>query len=301
MFRFFYYFTAMAKSNNVLLFLIPALIWGSTWFVITFQLGNVDPIVSVSYRFALAGIILFIYSKLKKLPLSFPIRVHGYMALQGFLLFGINYWLVYLSEQHLSSGLVAVAFSTLIFLNIIFGAIFLGSSLKKKVIIGAILGLIGTILIYKPEVERFSSSDESISAIIFCGLSIVFASLGNITSAANQKRGMPVVQTNAFGMIYGAFMMSLIAILAGKSFSFDTSLSYVLSLGYLAVFGSIIAFTGYLTLIGRIGADKAAYTIVFVPVIALTISTIFEGYQPGLYAIIGIILIIGGNILALRK
>lgn len=301
MFRFFFYFVAMSKSNNLLLFLIPALIWGSTWFVITFQLGAVDPIVSVSYRFALAGIVLFIYSKLKKLPLFFPVKVHGYMALQGFLLFGINYWLVYLSEQHLSSGLVAVAFSTLIFLNIIFGAVFLGSSLKKKVIIGAILGLAGTILIYKPEVESFSSSDESITAIVFCGLSIVFASLGNITSAANQKRGMPVVQTNAFGMIYGAIIMAVIATIVGKPFTFDPSLSYILSLGYLALFGSIIAFTGYLTLIGRIGADKAAYTIVFVPVIALTISTIFEGYQPGIYAIIGIALIIAGNILALRR
>lgn len=291
----------MAKSNYAL-FIIPALIWGSTWYVITYQLGVVDPLVSVSYRFGLASIVLFGYARVKRLSLSYTKQQHLFIALQGVLLFGANYWLVYTSEQYLSSGLVAVAFSTLIFLNIFFGAIFLGNKVKRSVFIGAIAGLLGTVLIYQSEFNRLSFADDQVKGLLFCIGSIVFASLGNITSAYNQRKfKLPVIQTNAFGMMYGALIMLLIAVLSGKTISFDTSLPYVLSLGYLAVFGSIIAFTGYLTLIGRIGADKAAYTIVFVPVIALTISTFFEGYVPDVYAYVGIAFILSGNVLALKS
>jgi drug/metabolite transporter (DMT)-like permease len=290
----------MPKSNYAL-FIIPALIWGSTWYVITYQLGEVDPLVSVGYRFGLAGIILLCYAKIKGLPLSYSKQQHMFIALQGILLFGANYWLVYVSEQYLSSGLVAVAFSTLIFLNIFFGALFLGSKVSKRVIIGAVAGLFGTMLIYQSEFQRLDFADDQIKGLLFCMGSIILASLGNITSANNQRKyALPVIQTNAFGMLYGAIVMLLFAVVSGKELAFDTSLPYMLSLGYLSLFGSIIAFTGYLTLIGKIGADKAAYTIVFVPVIALTISTFFEGYQPDIYAYIGIALILTGNIIALK-
>jgi len=157
----------MAKSNYTL-FIVPALIWGSTWYVITYQLGIVDPLVSVSYRFGLAGVILLAYSKAKKLPLTYPKEQHLFIALQGLLLFGANYWLVYVSETYLSSGLVAVAFSTLIFLNIFFGAIFLGNEVKKRVILGAIAGLFGTALIYQSEFERLDFADDQIKGLMFC-------------------------------------------------------------------------------------------------------------------------------------
>ncbi len=291
----------MFKSSNFLLFLIPALIWGSTWFVITFQLGEVDPLVSVSYRFLIGGVILWLYAWLRKLPLGFTWQQHLRAAQQGVLLFGVNYWLVYLSEETLTSGLVAVAFSSLIFFNIAFGAIFLKAKINKRVVLGAIIGFIGTILIYKAEFSSFSTSTDFLFAITFAMSSVLFASLGNITSALNQKKGMPVIQTVAYGMIYGAISMGLIALFLGKPFVIDTSFAYLASLAYLSIFGSIIAFTGYLTLIGRIGADKAAYTIVFVPVIAIGISTIYEDYPLDAYAIFGIVLIVTANVAALVK
>ncbi len=289
-------------KSNYLLFIIPALIWGSTWYIIKYQLGVVDPIISVSYRFGLAGIVLLGYSKIRKLPLSFTKQEHFFIALQGALLFGTNYWLVYISELYLSSGLVAVAFSTLIFLNVFFGALFLGDKIKKNIIIGAVFGLLGTILIYQSEFRRIDFTSDQIRGLVFCIGSITFASLGNITSAHNQRKfKLPIIQTNGFGMVYGAIIMFLIAMISGKDINFDTSLSYVFSLGYLAIFGSIIAFTAYLTLLGRVGVGKASYTIVVIPVIALTISTIFEGYKPDIYAFIGMGLIIFGNVLALKN
>ncbi len=290
------------KNSNFILFLLPALIWGSTWYVITYQLGVVDPIVSVAYRFGLAGGLLFLFLRIRKIEMNFSRKEHGFIALQGMLLFGFNYWFVYQAEQYLSSGLVAVAFSTLIFLNLFFGFILLGDKINRRVIYGAIAGIIGTVLIYQAEFEHFSVSNDQLKGLLFCLVSIVFASLGNITSAHIQRKlKLPVLSTNALGMLYGSSTMILIALILGKSLNFDTSLPYILSLIYLAVVGSVIAFTAYLTLIGKIGPGKAAYAIVLVPVIALTISTIFEGYRPDIYAGVGILCIILGNVMALRK
>ena len=291
----------MSKSNNFLLFLIPALIWGSTWFIITFQLGEVDPLVSVSYRFFIGGSILWVYALVRKLPLRFSWQQHLRALQQGVLLFGINYWLVYISEQTLTSGLVAVAFSSIVFFNIVFGALFFKAKINKRVVFGALLGLLGTVLIYKAEFATFQVSSEYLIAVVFALSSVIFASLGNITSAINQKNGMPVIQTVAYGMIYGALSMGIVAIVLDKPFVIDTSFEYLASLAYLSIFGSIIAFTTYLTLIGRIGADKAAYTIVFVPIIAIIISAVFESYPIDRYVILGMLLIIIANVVALLK
>ncbi len=289
------------KSNNFFLFLIPALIWGSTWYVITFQLGKVDPILSVSYRFLISGVILLAYCGIKKLGLKFSFRQHMFMILQGLLLFGCNYWLVYISETYISSALVAIAFSTLVFMNIIFNALILKNKIKKQVIYGAILGVIGTIFIFQQELQALTFEDETFLGLVLCLSGVLFASLGNITSAFNQGKKLPVIQTNTFGMLYGGAMMMIIALIMGKPIAFDTSNSYLISLAYLSIFGSIIAFSTYLTLLGKIGADKGAYVIVVVPIIALTISTIFEGYHVTLSAVFGMSLIILGNVLALRK
>ena len=129
--------------------------------MIKFQLGVVDPLVSVIYRFFLAAFILLIYSKISSLNLKYSAKEHGYMALLGFLLFGINYWLVYVAELSLTSGLVAVVFSSIIFLNIINGAIFLKSPIRAYVVYGAIIGMIGILLVFQEEVFSFSFSSEN--------------------------------------------------------------------------------------------------------------------------------------------
>jgi drug/metabolite transporter (DMT)-like permease len=223
------------------------------------------------------------------------------MALLGILLFGVNYWLVYLAEIHLPSGLVAVVFSSIIFLNIINGAIFLGSKIRLYVVYGALIGILGIILVFKEELFYFSLSSENSFSFLLAIIAALLASLGNITSAFVQKKKLPVIQTNAFAMFYGPLFMLLICLLMGKQFTFDFSLSYVGSLLYLTIFGSIIAFSSYLTLLGNIGADKSAYVTLVIPVIALILSTIFEDYVWNMYALSGVLFILAGNFIILRK
>lgn len=289
------------RANNITLFVIPALIWGSTWYVITFQLGKVDPLVSVVYRYLLAGVIMMLFCMIKGVNLKFPLKDHAFMALQGFLLFGANYWLVYEAEQFITSGLMAVAFSTIIFFNSGFGALLLGRKLNGNVLIAAILGLGGTILIFSNEFISLDTSGNFTLGVILAVASVTIASLGNITSARNSANNIPVLQANAFGMLYGCISMTVVAFILDRPFTFDYSTEYMASLIYLAIFGSIIAFAAYLTLIGKIGADKAAYALVVIPILSIIISVLFENYQITPMVGLGVLLILGGNVLALKK
>ena len=280
---------------NTFLYLITVLIWGSTWLAIKFQLGVISPELSIAYRFGLAAIILIFFSLLRRLPMGFSLKTHAFFALQGFLLFSLNYILVYLAEGYLTSGLVAIIFSLIIVLNVFFGAIFLGNPVRVRVMIGAGLGLLGLVFVFWPELTSLSLSSQKIVGMVLAFIATVSASLGNVVSARNQRHELPVIQTNAYGMLYGAVFMLVTAILRGAALQFDTSPSDVLSLFYLAIFGSVIAFGSYLTLLGRIGLDRAAYVTVLFPVIALLLSTIFEDLRWGIYQLLGVLLILLGN------
>lgn len=287
--------------KNIFFYILTVMIWGSTWIGIKLQLGIVDPMVSVGYRFALAALLLLLWCRLRKLPMRFTRRDHLFIALQGTFLFCLNYLLFYLAELHLTSGLAAVIFSTILLMNMINGAIFLKSPLDLRVIGGGTLGLLGIILVFLPEVTSLSLNSSNMRGILLCVLATYLASLGNILSARNQKHHLPVVQTNGFGMLYGALIMLLMAFLTGKKFQIAQSFEYLGSLVYLSIFGSIIAFGCYLVLVGNIGADRAAYATLLFPLVALAISTVWEGYQWTGSALVGVGLILCGNLLMIQR
>jgi drug/metabolite transporter (DMT)-like permease len=287
--------------TNLIFYFTTVLIWGSTWLAITYQLGDVDPILSVAYRFTLASLLLLAFAALRKINLRFSARQHVFFGLQGALLFSLNYLLVYLAELRLTSGLVAVIFSMLVFLNILIGALLLGTPVRRNVLLGALIGLAGISLVFLPELSAFSLADRGFVGLLIGLGGTLLASTGNIVAAYNQREGLPVVQTNAFGMGYGAMLMFGIALLAGTPFRFETTPSYIASLAYLALFGSVIAFGAYLTLLGRIGADRAAYASLLFPLVALGFSTVFEGYRWSGAALVGVVLVLAGNLLVLSR
>lgn len=286
--------------NNLTLYLATVLIWGSTWLAITFQFGKVPAEVSVAYRFTLAGVILLVWSLVRRLPLRFSAGQHLWMAIQGVLLFGMNYICVYLAESHISSGLVAVLFSLIVFLNIGGARLFFGTPSRPSTLIAAVLGVAGVTLVFLPQL-RATAQGAMAAGITYAAVGAVLASLGNMVSARNQRNGLPVVSVNTFGMFYGALFVALYAWIAGRSFTFDFSAGYLLSLSYLAFFGSVIAFGAYLTLVGRIGAARAGYFGAATPVIAVLLSVAFEGLRLNVTAVAGIALCVGGNILVLRR
>ena len=290
-----------SASQNALLYVVTVLIWGSSWLAIKYQLGSVDPMVSVAYRFLLASAISWLYCRFSGRLMRYSLRDHGFMFLQGASLFALNYWLFYLSELTLTSGLAAVIFSTIVVMNMMNGVLFLKNRLELRVVLGAGIGLFGIIVVFWSEVTDFESGSENLFAVSLAVLATLLASVGNIASARNQRKGIPVVQANTFGMTYGALLMLVLSWATGREFTFEVTLPYVSSLVFLSVFASIIAFWTYLTLLGRVGVERAAYATLIFPLVALGFSTVFEDYQWTASAGIGILLILAGNLLILKR
>ncbi|MDP6216874.1 MAG: EamA family transporter, partial [SAR324 cluster bacterium] len=189
----------------------------------------------------------------------------------------------------------------IVVMNTMNGVLFLKNRLELLVVVGIVIGLFGIILVFWPEVTDFESGNENLFAISLALLATLLASVGNITSARNQSKGIPVVQSNTFGMTYGAILMLILSLSTDRKFTFELTIPYVSSLVFLSVFASIIAFWTYLTLLGRVGVERGAYATLFFPLVALAISTVVENYQWSAYAAIGIVLILVGNLLILKK
>jgi drug/metabolite transporter (DMT)-like permease len=257
--------------------------------------------VSLVYRFGIAAAILLLFCLASGRGLKYSARQHGFIALQGLFLFSTNYLIFYWATGLLTSGIVALMFSTVILMNIVNGALFRHTRVRLRVIVGALFGIAGIAAIFWSEVSGVGDNADTWRGLWMCLLATWFASVGNIISARNQENSIPVIQTNAWGMAYGTLIMAIYAFASGVPFNYDPTFAYSVSLLYLAVFGSILAFGSYQTLVGRIGADKAAYTALLFPVIALGLSTLFEDYQWTLRALFGFALVLLGNYIVLSR
>jgi drug/metabolite transporter (DMT)-like permease len=287
--------------NTFGLYAVAVLIWGTTWLAITFQLGSVPPEVSVAYRFGIAGLILLAWCLARRHRLAYSWREHRGMAAQGALLIGVNYICVYRAESLIASGLVAVTFSLLSPFNMLGARVCFGTPIRPIALAGAVLGVAGVAAVFLPEIRRASEQGHLVLGLGLALLAVISACFGNLVAARNQRRGLPVVQLNTFGMLYGAAFVAIFALLIGRPFVVEHSAPYFLSLGYLALFGSVLAFGAYLTLIGRIGAGSAGYVNAIVPIVALIVSSVFEGFRwhPATWA--GIAACLAGNVLVLRR
>ncbi len=286
--------------SNWFLYLVTVLVWGSTWFAIEFQLGTVAPEVSIFYRYLLAAGLLFSWCRYRGLKLQFSLRAHGSFLMLGVLLFSLNYITAYYAQQYITSAMTAIAFSMMVWMNIVNARIFFGTRAGWRVIAGAVLGVVGIAVLFLPQVEQFSFSDMTLYGAGLAVLGAYLASLGNIVSQASQQEGLPIVQSNAWGMLYGSILTAAVALWQGREFNFDASPDYIISLLYLTVFGSIIAFGSYLTLLGRIGAHKAGYAMVMFPLVAVLVSVLFEGLQLSSSIVAGMLLVLSGNVFILR-
>jgi drug/metabolite transporter (DMT)-like permease len=281
------------------LYVATVAIWGSSWYVIKLQLSEVPAEVSIFYRFAIAALILQLFCRLRGKPMSYSLPAHLLFAQMGLFLFFLNFLLIYYASYELTTGLVSVVFTLVLVFNMISSRVFLGDRISIVMCIGAVTGFIGIVLVFLPEIEGFEFGDSTITSFFLALLGTMSASAGMVTSAAIQRRKLPVIRSNAWGMTYGALCVFLYIQFQGIPFSFDFSPSYVFSLLYLAIFATILGFGCFLTLVGRIGAGKAAYATILFPLLALVISSLLENYQWSLLALTGVALALGGNVVIL--
>ena len=291
---------ARTATSAPVLFLLSSAIWGTTWLVIKFQLGVVAPEVSVAWRFALASLLLLGWSAARGLSLRFRAADHLGFALLGLLLFGLNYVFVYLAELHLTSGLVAVLFAFLVFWNLLGARLFFGTPAPPAVLGGAVLGVLGVGLLFWPEVAALRGDASLGLGVAYAVAGTVVASAGNLWSQRLFARGVAVIPGTAWSMGYASLGVLAWCAARGLPLAFDARAPYVLSLLYLALLGSVVAFVAYLTLLQRIGAGRAGYSAAVIPVVAMLASTAFEGYRWTVSAVAGLGLVLAGTVLVLR-
>jgi len=290
------------SARDLGLYALTVLLWGTSWLAIKYQLGVVPIEVSVAYRIIASAALMLVLCVAMRRRMRFSLADHGFMALQGFALFSINYFFIYAGSEQLTTGLVAVAFSTLVILNIIGSAVLFRAAVQARMVAGAVLGICGIAVVFWPELAAFDLSRQGTLGLGLTLIGTCFASAGMLTSAWNQrKRGLPVLQSNAYGMFYGAIVITLLTVGRGSDFVFDPAPVYVLSLLYLAVFATVAGFWSYLTLIGHIGPDRASYVTVLFPIVALALSTWFESFRWTALDAVGIALVLLGNAVILTK
>lgn len=289
------------KMRNFLLFLSTLACWAPTWYLIKFQFGVVDPLVSVFYRFLFASLILFIILRFNKKKLFFSIRDHSWFLIFGISLFSLNYIFFYLANTYLISGIVTIAFSSILIMNILGEKFYFGVSSSKQTWLAALIGIVGIFIIFHNELSTFKWNNSIHLGIALSFIATFWASTGNMIHQRNFNYKIPFFPSLAYGMFYGSLFTLAIAKIRGAALVFDYSTTYIFSLLYLILFGSVFGFYLYLSLLERIGSARAGYIGVIMPIAALTISTIFEGLEWNQNLIFGLPILILGCILILNQ
>ncbi|MFC3395988.1 DMT family transporter [Brenneria rubrifaciens] len=280
---------------NILLYLSVVLIWGTTWIAISLQQGTVAVEVSIFWRFLFASAILLAFLALTRRLRPLSTRAHLLCMIQGLCVFGINFLCFYHAIAWISSGLESVIFSMAVLFNAFNSRLFFGQRLTRNVVIAAPLGFIGIVALFWHDLMSLETHPYFLWGVGLSLLGTYCFSLGNMISTRHQRQGRDVMTTNGWGMFYGALWMGLFSLFQGYDFTLALTARYLGSLFYLAVFGSVIAFGAYFILVGRIGASQAAYATLLFPLIALSISTLFEDYRWQANAIFGLLMILVGN------
>ncbi|MDD7910965.1 EamA family transporter [Pseudovibrio exalbescens] len=280
---------------NALLFAVTVLIWGSTWIAISLQVGPVPVLVSVFYRFALAGLVFLIGLVLMG-RLKLPQRSEQpWILMQALCLFSFNFIMFYMAAEHVPSGVISVVFSFATVFNALNARLFFGDRITGKTVFAGSLGVLGLTLLFAQELTISASTDTLIG--IACALAgTLLFSLGNMVSRRNSSTGLTPVQANAWGMPYGAAVLLALIWISGTEIVTPPTITYLGALIYLAVFGSVVGFTTYLMMVARLGSAKAAYATVLFPIIALALSTVFEGYTWSWINGLGLCLALLGNV-----
>ncbi len=287
--------------TNLHLFVVCVAIWGSTWLAITYQLGVVAPEASVFYRFLLGSLLIFGYCLARRMPLRYNMREHLWIAVMGIFMFSVSYICVYYAERYVVSGLVAVGYSASPLLGMLGMRFFFGTPMTRPVIAGSILGIVGIALVFWPEFSHLQADGKTALGAIFTIIAVVLSALGSLVAHRNQDAHLPLWQSMAWGMLYGALFSLAVALATGKALDFEFTPAYVLSLLYLTILGSIVAFGGFLTLLKRIGPARSGYIGVMVPIVALVVSAAFEGFRWHVLTWIGIAVSVAGNVIILRR
>lgn len=291
----------MHRIRSWQLFATCVLVWGTTWYAITFQLPYTSPEVGVALRFGLAGAVVLGVCAARRLPLAFGARQHGMLALQGVFMYGVSYVCVYYAERHVVSGLVAVGYSASPIITGLGARALFGLEVTGRFLLGGVLGLAGVALMFWPEFGRDSGPGDTMLGVAFTVSAVMLSAVGSLTAVRNRAHRLPFWPSLGYGMLYGAAAAAVVAVIQGQDFALPAVASWWVSLFYLALAGSVLTFACFLTLQERIGPGPTASIGVMTPVLALIVSMAFEAFRPDALTIAGAVTAVTGNVMMLRR
>lgn len=295
----------MQRLRSWQLLAICVLVWGTTWYAITFQLGHAAPEIGVALRFGIAGVAVLALCAWRGERLRYTAAEHARLALQGLFMYGVSYVCVYHAERHLVSGLVAVGYSASPLTAGLGARALFGTPLRARFIVGGLLGVSGVALIFWPEFGKAADNASTALGALFTLAAVLLSTIGSLTASRNARHALPLWPALGYGMVYGALGAFVVALLLGRALTPDAgalaSPSWWVSLLYLALAGSVVAFACFLTVQERLGPGRAGTVGVMTPLLALVVSMSFERFQPDALTFVGAALAVFGNVLMLRR
>ena len=290
----------MSRPFAIVAVAVCALIWGTTWYAITLQLGPVDAVVSIVWRFGLAALVLFAFCAATRQPLRLNRAQHLAALGQGAFVFATSYGFVYAAEENVASAIVAVIFAALAFVNLILFRLMAGQKAARGAWLGALLGVIGVGVLSLGQLSGAGAGLDPGLGVAFALTAVLASALGNWFAWRAQQAGAPVIPATAWAMAYGTAMLALYGFATGVEWRIEPTPAYVLSLLYLSILGSVVAFALYFTIARHRGYALASYISALTPPIAMLVSVIFEDARFGLSAFAGLVLVLAGQVLLIR-
>ena len=291
----------MRRLSNLQLYLLTVLIWGSTWHAIIYQIALTSPELGVTVRFALAGAAVLAFAAWRGERIVLPLRAQGTLALQGLFMYSLSYLCIYYAERHVPSGLVAVGYSASPLLAGVGAWLLWRTALSARFIAGGVLGLAGVAAIFWPELAGASARPSAAWGLLLTVGAVLMSTVGSLAASRNGQRGLSFWPALGSSLLWGALASAIFVQASGQSWRLPAVASWWLSLAWLSGAGTVVAFSCFLTLQQRLGPGKAAAVGVMTPVVALAVSTAFEGYRPGFFTLAGAALAVAGNLLMLKR
>ena len=290
------------SRRSWILFLTPVLIWSTTFYAITLQLGSVTtPTYAVGLRFGCAAALLFAWLTIRKEPIALSFGTQGLTALSGLCSYGISYVLTYVAEETIPSGLVAIAFTLMVFLTPSLARLTYGTPITRRTWLGGSLGVLGVVLCFLPDVLRVDVTRTFAVGMAAMALAALVSSIGAVCSMRLNAQGIPVVTYTAWAMAYGAAATFFYGALSAQSFHLDLRPSFWAAFAYLTVAGTIATFLSYLTLLKREGSARTMYISVLAPIGAVIVSILWEGLRPQALTWLGIVVALAGAWVTLKS
>ena len=292
---------SLLAPRNLGAFLLVSLIWGGTWLVIRDQISSVPPSWSIAYRFVVGAAGMFALARLRGEPFRLAPGGWPFVLALGVFQFSLNFGFVYRAEGYVTSGLVAVIFALLVVPNAVFGRIYLGQPIRREFVIGSAIAALGVAMLFAQEYRASPATlGEVFIGAALCVGGILSASIANIVQATEGAKRQPLLTLLAWSMLFGVALNVVFALITEGPPQFDPRPAYGLGILYLGLAGSVVTFPLYYGLVRKVGAGKAAYSSVVVPVVAMILSTLFEGFVWGPLPIAGAVVTLVGMVVAMR-